>query len=1057
MNVLVCIYVCCSYADVFPPPLDDAASSLSTPCPSVNQRVVQFSAFAIHLLTGWNPTAPVDAHHTFLFEPSRSKMLLKAMLSDGVCEVHENDIVRDRDEQNSLDRYKSFRITRTDMIPEGSIYANDDSDEDDEDEESVEPVSRDPMQSIKEGSVGSLSSDEHLLSPGHDYLPSGGEDGVVLRTKRQFKFEYKKRKNYRDKVIDSILTRERKIAKTSTALAAEQSSINFIGFVDSDTTQGIRLLPVLGVSYPIYRRDNLLMVLLLVRWRVGEPQETPFSPNPNPDDPFYGKIRGVDEGPLPLTTPLHYEWISVDQLVKKGAFLISMDTNMYTNTETDFAARWVSTTPAVVPPPVTEKAAKEKAPKGGKAASKEALVAEVPVADTEFYAEPGSIPITLFKLNVNEFFVPAGEQRTSNRKSSIRVTQTLDKSIVEMDELLVNPFVPRHKYLHFTLAVHLDAVVEYKEGSKSMSGGGNKQSPIPGNTVVVLQEFRTDNAEPLCFLMELKSDSYLPIVSKTFGISQKQLLQRDPMKPIVFWMRLFSSASVFIKFYSEVSMTVGPAETIWSQMGKKIFVRDGVCPDVPEQTQQLIFRLPLVAVTSSSSGPADTSVPAVTAPTHVAAVFLHVKEHVIESIISTGCVPSVADSDSFFPFARNQGNIVQLSEDPAGAPILIGRAFPSRDLKAGIPSFKWKLLILSEMQVKEPAKSSINEEKVSQKYSGKYVANNENLLFRDVYTFERSSFPIAFRLLSKKNRSVEARGAQQQQTAMMKHLTQNKKIQAALKNALKLPRATEVSLIVRAYRLPDNKLVGEYKGGETVLCYFQDLKSCLPDGEGEPSLGSAAAAAPVKKDAKAPAGKGPAKGAIAVPETVDVLIECLLDESRMQLPMHWQSRFPHVFDDLMPSCEESKGTVSNSLNSIEAQSKYLNVKPPVDVLMSWKMEVLAGRVTNVSHDTRRLVGQAAVKNSWEASGGRAERAVAALAFYQEYSARRAGAAQASTDEGAGASSQRDAALDERKQSEELTPSMISNLVVALQSEEELMKRRYEQQYTHLPKVRTVGG
>lgn len=1050
-GLFVFIYVIrCSYADVFPPPLDAALSSTSTCAPSVNQRVVQFSAFAIHLLTGWNPTAPVDVQHTFLFEHSRSKMLLKAILSDGVCEVHENDIVRDRDELNSLDRYKSFRITRTDMIPEGSIYANDDSDEDDEEEESLEPVGRDPMLSIKEGSVGSLSSDEQLLSPGHDCLPPGGEDGIVLRTKRQFKFEYKKRKSYRDKVIDSILTRERKIVKTSTALAAEQSSINFIGFVDKDT-QGIRILPVLGVSYPIYRRDNLLMVLLLVRWRVGEPQETPFSPNPNPDDPFYGKIRGVDDGPLPLTTPLHYEWMSVDQLVKQGAFLISMDTNMYTNTETDFAARWVSTAPAVVPPPVTEKAAaKEKPPKGGKAAAaKEIVATEAPVADTEFYSEPGSIPITLFKLNVNEFFVSSSadrEQRTSNRKSSIRVTQTLDKSVVEMDES-VNSLVPRHKYLHFTLAVHLDAVVEYKETAGPIPGGGSKQGgPIPGNTVVVLQEFRTDNAEPLCFLMELKSDSYLPIVSKTFGISQKQLLQRDPTKPIVFWMRLFSSASVFIKFYSEVSMTVGPAETIWSEMGKKIFVRDGVCPDVPEQTQQLIFRLPLVAVAAT---PADASVPSVAAPTHVAAVFLHIKERVIESIISTGCVPSIADSDSFVPFARNQGNIVQLSEDPTGAPILIGRAFPSRDLKTGIPSFKWKLLILSEMQVKEPAKSSIHEEKVTQKYSGKYVANNENLLFRDVYSFERSSFPIAFRLLSKKNRSVEARGSQQQ-IALMKHLTQNKKIQAALKNALKLPRATEVSLIVRAYRLPDNKLVGEYKGGETVLCYFQDLKSCLPDGEGEPPLGAAAAAVSVKKDAKVPAGKGPAKGGavVAAPETVDVLIECLLDESRMQLPMHWQSRFPHVFDDLMPSSEAaSEGAV---LNSIEAQSKCLNVKPPVDILMSWKMDILAGRVTNVSHDTRRLVEQAAVKNSWEASAaGRAERAVAALAFYQEYSGRSVDAAQASTDEeGSGDV----AALEERKQSEELTPSMLSNLVVALQSEEELMSRRYEQQYTHLPKV-----
>jgi len=1021
------VYCACGYAEVFSDPLD---ATLSTP--TVNQRVVQFSSFAIHLLTGWNPTAPVNVSQTFLFEHSRSKMLLKAVLSDGVCEVHENDIVRDHDELNSLERYKSFRITRTQLIPEGSMYANDDSDEDEV--ESLEPVGQDPMMSIKEDSVGSLSSEEQLLSPGHDYIPPDGEeDGLVLRTKRQFKFEYKKRKNHRDKVIDSILTRERKIVKTNTALAAEQSSINFIGYVDKDK-QRIRILPVLGVSYPIYRRDNLLMVLLLVRWRVGAPNPTPFSPNPNPDDPFYGKIRGEDEGPLPLTTPLDYEWISIHQLVSSGAFMISMDTNMYTNRETDFSSHWVSATPAAVPPAVTEKAGKgEKSSKASKAA-KEVVVEANPVVVDEFFAEPGSIPITLFKLNVNEFFVPV-EERNTNRKSSIRVTQTLEKSVDGIHET-VNPLVPRHQYLHFTLAVHLDAVVQYKESSNE----SRKQSPIPGNTVVVLQEFRTDNAEPLCFLMELKSDSYIPIISKTFGISQKQLLQRDPSKPIVFWMRLFSSASVYIKFCSEVSMTVGPAEAIWSEMGKKIFVKDGVCPDVPDQTQQLIFRLPLVAVAANDQKDptTDSSVPAVAAPTHVAAVFLHIKESLIESIISTGVVPNVSDSDSFAPFARNQGNIVQLSEDPTEAPVLIGRAYPSRDLKAGIPSFKWKLLILSDIQVKEPAKS-IHEEKVTQKYSGKYIANNENLLFRDVFSFERASFPIAFRLLSKKNRTVEARGAQQQ-TQLMKQLTQNKKIQNALKNALMLPRRTEVSLIVRTYRLSDNKLVGEYKGGETVLCYFQDLKSFLPDGESEPSGG--ATAVPLKKDAKV-AGKGPAKGGITVPETVDILIECFLDESRMQLPMHWQSRFPHVFDDLIPSSDGSEDSASNSLNSIEAQSKCLNVKPPVDMLMSWKMEILAGKVTNVSHDTRRLIEQAAVKNSWETSSvGRAERAVAALAFYQEYSARSAGAVLASNGS------------EEEKKQSDLSTSMLTNLVVALQSEEDLLNRRYEQQY-NLPKVEGI--
>lgn len=49
------------------------------------------------------------------------------------------------------------------------------------------------------------------------------------------------------------------------------------------------------------------------------------------------------------------------------------------------------------------------------------------------------------------------------------------------------------------------------------------------------------------------------------------------------------------------------------------------------------------------------------------------------------------------------------------------------------------------------------------------------------------------------------------------------------------------------------------------------------------------------------------------------------------------------------------------------------------------MDILAGKVSNVSHDTSALIKQAAMKNAWEERGGsgRAERSIAALKYYKE--------------------------------------------------------------------------
>jgi hypothetical protein len=35
-----------------------------------------------------------------------------------------------------------------------------------------------------------------------------------------------------------------------------------------------------------------------------------------------------------------------------------------------------------------------------------------------------------------------------------------------------------------------------------------------------------------------------------------------------------------------------------------------------------------------------------------------------------------------------------------------------------------------------------------------------------------------------------------------------------------------------------------------------------------------------------------------VEETIDIIVECILNEEEMKIPLKWRSRFPHIFDGL---------------------------------------------------------------------------------------------------------------------------------------------------------------
>lgn len=232
---------------------------------------------------GWQPRAPVSIQKLFTQELTRSAKLLQSFAVEGVSLIDEDDIVRDFGEPSSEERIleanaqggASSASLDFGTLLEGSTLLHSASgdasfvmgggdagaglegpssrpdsaggnDYDGEDQE---------LAHIAEGGaeVSVMLDDVPVIEP--------ADDGIVRRTKKQFKAEYLRRKLYRDDVVAKIIERERRIAKTSKALDQLLTEAFFLSIYDA-ATQLTRILPVLGVSYPAKNKNQLLQVLL---------------------------------------------------------------------------------------------------------------------------------------------------------------------------------------------------------------------------------------------------------------------------------------------------------------------------------------------------------------------------------------------------------------------------------------------------------------------------------------------------------------------------------------------------------------------------------------------------------------------------------------------------------------------------------------------------------------------------------------------------------------------------------------------------------------------------
>ncbi|RYG62533.1 hypothetical protein EON64_17695, partial [archaeon] len=457
----------------------------------------------------------------------------------------------------------------------------------------------------------------------------------------------------------------------------------------------------------------------------------------------------------------------------------------------EWPVHWVSLAPPSVDAGDAGKGGKDKGKKaGGKDKGKEQ------VAEEEWFTSPGLPPATFLALNIGDYAshtkstseleiqqafeeqYKALQSESTDARDDSKDSTTPPKTppsgqtvtFIDVDK---NRVLTALEGLTITFSIHADMVSEQKQqeeeeiqvsksrpvskgvGSRASWDASNvvQQKVLPSDTVLLIQEVRFDSQTPLVFILELKETSLLPIVSKSFIIPKERITSSTTK--MYFWLRLFTKSSVYISVYSPVQSVLGCAETVWPHNS---FVQTGEVRDTPDDTDQLVFRLPLkeapidAATTVFAPALSETSTDAngdmlSTSRSDVdislakkCMVFLSIGDHLIESQTRLLLVHTKAGvSGNAEELMETQGALMDLKPDQ----MLVGLVRPEETMQ--VPKFNWKLVVLSFVPLVVPDRP-IQEAGVSQRYLGKYVANRHYRLFRDVFVFEKSSFPLAFKL-----------------------------------------------------------------------------------------------------------------------------------------------------------------------------------------------------------------------------------------------------------------------------------------------------------------------
>jgi len=876
----------CGYNGSLGAPLDDAVHG------SCTRSAAFFYSFAVHVLTGWQPGSPLELSACLTDDISRTRTLREEIVFGGASFVDPEQI------PGSLEKLLAAENKH------------------------------DKKESMEEGGDAEVTSS------------LGG-----LRTKKQFKEDYMRKQSEREAVINILKLRESMIANIEAATRKPFTEAFSVCYRDGEGS--LRVAPVLAISYTKVEGDaeeNLGQTRVLVNWQVIK--KAPFV------EPYVdvSKLSAVEQykaalPKLPIPTEVVMEWVTLSELQSGSAHIIAHDTLLRTGNSACLPWNWTAD--------VSEEAVDGKS-KGKDKKGKDTALAG-PTGGPVLCVEAGQLEPTLLKVDNAVFFQPAPAEKSApaaaaedEEAAAALAAQADELSRVSSSAMMV-PLAPS---LSLSIMIHADMPVQETpstEESAAEAEVATVQQKLPSGVVVVLQEVRTDDLDPLVMRVELGQDAFVPMTRVTFHVPAERL-SPNGKEPLLFWVRLYTQASVSMTFKCGVPVTVGAAETIWESCGEdfKSLVKTGKAASTAADTEQILFRLPLQLATE-----AQTDV-----VTEKALVCVHVPDATLAQHISAGLFsdqrirpydpethePNPEDAveieKSAVNFANSQflprlGPVCTTLSNQGMTTLLVRcqlnrflqeKTTGSKELSlplSDVPGTSWKTVILTKNRALVPPANLQTNNKPA-RYIGAYYPNRNLTMFRDVIAFEKASFPLALSFgvrpsaekavpvpaeaaaeTSAEGAEAPAESSEEEKTstavAVKKYAavpTYGKSSDADL-HAMPPVHTSEfceqVMLRLRLYRKSDSHLVYECTGNGSVSLYNVVINSFLEKGEEAPVRSSddapPADAKGGKKDDKK--GKGTPTGGSG--DDVEMIVELSVDEDFMSVPAAWRSRLPYIF------------------------------------------------------------------------------------------------------------------------------------------------------------------
>ena len=605
-------------------------------------KTSSFVSFAVHVLTGWQPSTPRCLKSTFDCDIQRSRGLLQEILFGGVSVINETDIPS--------------------LLP--------------------------PVLTMGGGPSGG------------DIVQS---DLLKYQTKKQFKEEYSIRFAERLKVIEMTKDRDNKAVRLDNTLLQTISEGFFLCLQNSitdskdipsypNTSNSVRSVPILGIclpestnnndsTYVMDKTDNSITDLLhfihsdseeerdfkllndikfLIKWRTTPPCNsdiTTESKSPLPSTEILPieisrLLHGIND-PLPNSIKIESEWISIKDIIHNNSFIIGFDTNTRLPHKSVFNWNWT---------PLVDEKNSEKAVKAlkGRTSGEQFRSAYVVCGDA------GCAPPLLLSVSTKDFFRDLESAECADPGSVEKREKDVDKE-KEIANLSLSTSsssafkVPKSAYLSISLSVHADLIIPTGDDvevpaspriltsrkstirssrdltsqaanlipsmeskvdlSASLRGTArldrsnslliertrtenvdvftsSSMRSLPSDVVVILQEIRSDEREPLVMRIEMSPNANIPITRTSFHIPSDRV--QSNKDNLIFWVRIFTKSSIHLSVCCAVPVVIGEVEDIWSDAGGSILVRDGKASVTRSNTEQLLFRIPLQISSSDS-------------------------------------------------------------------------------------------------------------------------------------------------------------------------------------------------------------------------------------------------------------------------------------------------------------------------------------------------------------------------------------------------------------------------------------------------------------------------